>query len=1357
MEHLAWNTKFVAALAIALLIPAWPGTTGPAGSASAGASDGNVMENVSIATPAFLQLNLWWDDAAARQTALDLDDFRIWITDSVGLREIHENPIPVMPSEIVRVRIYGKSGGYSGNDIMSDLNYTSGAAGSYRVIAIGFDTNELATQSIFVPVRVEFRPYDSRTGAGFAVEQFNITVQFQDQDLGSCSPGCYTAGPETPIALGHINTYFGLNMTVRARDYFGNLLYNETRVLRFDNATYCIPVIEPEYAGQCGLMADAFYIWDIPLSVHSFKTFNQKPDQFIKVKLFWNGSGAGEEVFAPNSGLFPEWWNNAYTYRQRLRVNTSSTSVFTNYSLNLSLLASSLAGKMQGDYRDLRVLYWNGSAWTELARAYDGSNLYWPAQGPSPLPDTPANGSWHFDDGTGTSATDSSGNGGTGTLQNGPTWVTDRYGTQYAVSLDGSNDYVSVAHSTATNVVTSAITLEAWIHPTAVTGARQVISKAVGVAAGDRKYGLYLNGGNLGFEVRTSSGTVDMGDTSSIAANAWTHIAGTYDGTNMRWYVNGVQTKITGQTGAIVSNTQDLQIGRFPTGVSFFQGYIGDVRLYDYARSAAEIACDARVAGCVAINPSTTNRDYFIYYGNPLAGAPPSYRTYRQDVLSESSVRGYWTLDEASGSTAVDVSGNNNNGAVTGTVIINGKVVLARDFDGVDDRIDTGTGASRNNDFTIEAWVRVAGSFTHAAQGVVQWGDETAGERRALILWNGGAGDLRAYFSGFGAPANVQGDSKMNTGTWRHVAVTLTSGNVASVYVDGILENSGSVTLAAYANNVVLVGDTGTAGEDYEGDADEVAIYHGVLSQATIVSHFEKGIAQNTSAAVSLDSSNGFEWYQSPTETVERFLNPGYYEVQIITDNRTGVQSRANLGMNITEANYLMVEGTNITRFIGDFESIYSQTQIITSAFRPDVIEYGELLPSAPSQIKFMNAPEETFGIDPRSILEGSAVYIGAAGTNVTSFMPDIDQEADAIALLNFTTVKQDQFVFSGSEPALTHVWINYTSNGTNIWENATLPPVVTLAGIQGDVYVVTNRTVQTTRISSFHTTWDFTVGYQATPRKYFVTLALNNSMNRSIYEPYWFVAFPEGKTIDLTTAAIKDIDNDVWLTQGQQFTVTAAGYYMTFAQLNASTRRSFYFEYFDANASDDQTTPVITVNEITHSGYVGDNAYWSGTAAWSNPDGRSYTGELVIKLRCSECSKAKLDTLIVVDETRRITLDESQFFTEDGQVKITQAGVGEVVIGGARQYRVYFKMELEPSTEDLSFFQPILGIFSLAVLAVMLILVSIMGIATAPVRYAGKPQTEVRKSQGAWAAVLTGTTAVFVVMWILRAQQVAV
>src|SRR5262249_43396624 len=82
----------------------------------------------------------------------------------------------------------------------------------------------------------------------------------------------------------------------------------------------------------------------------------------------------------------------------------------------------------------------------------------------------------------------------------------------------------------------------------------------------------------------------------SIPTGQWTHLAGTYDGVNMKIYVNGVPVNTNNFPGSIFPGTDDLGIGGTVGGeppgsvILPFAGLVDELSLYNRALSAEEIA-----------------------------------------------------------------------------------------------------------------------------------------------------------------------------------------------------------------------------------------------------------------------------------------------------------------------------------------------------------------------------------------------------------------------------------------------------------------------------------------------------------------------------------------------------------------------------------------------------------------------------------------------------------------------------------------------------------------------------------------------------------------------------------------------
>src|SRR5262249_14584711 len=226
-----------------------------------------------------------------------------------------------------------------------------------------------------------------------------------------------------------------------------------------------------------------------------------------------------------------------------------------------------------------------------------------------------------FTEGAGTTVTDSSGNSNTGTLGSGVTWTTQgRFGS--ALVFNGSS--LMTVPSAASLNLTTAMTLEAWVYPTgALTDWRAVLMKE---QPNEFTYVLYAgsnkNQPTVLFNVSTNaSGERDLAGPSALPLNTWSHLAGTYDGSTLRLYVNGAQVASKAYTGTIATSTGPLRIGGNSIWNEYFTGRIDEVRIYNRVLTATEIQADmtAPVGGTpppdttpptVAITTPTTGATY---------------------------------------------------------------------------------------------------------------------------------------------------------------------------------------------------------------------------------------------------------------------------------------------------------------------------------------------------------------------------------------------------------------------------------------------------------------------------------------------------------------------------------------------------------------------------------------------------------------------------------------------------------------------------------------------------------------------------------------------------------------------------
>ena len=282
---------------------------------------------------------------------------------------------------------------------------------------------------------------------------------------------------------------------------------------------------------------------------------------------------------------------------------------------------------------------------------------------------------YSFNEGTGTTVADASGNGNVGTISNAAWAASGKYGG--ALSFNGTNARVNIPNS-ASLQLSSGMTLEAWVNPSTTTSVwRDVIYK------GDDNYYLEAssdNGGKPAVGGTFGGGNANAYGSTPLGANAWSYVAVTYDGATIRLYVNGTMVGSQAKTGAITSSTNQLQIGGDALYGQYFSGLIDEIRIYNTALSAAAIQADMTtpVSGSsttdttppstpTALTTGAVGQTSITLSWNPSSDntGVTGYRTYlngNQVGTSPSTSYGYSNLSCGTsytlGVAAVDAAGN---------------------------------------------------------------------------------------------------------------------------------------------------------------------------------------------------------------------------------------------------------------------------------------------------------------------------------------------------------------------------------------------------------------------------------------------------------------------------------------------------------------------------------------------------------------------------------------------------------------------------------------------------------------------------------------------------------------------------
>lgn len=223
------------------------------------------------------------------------------------------------------------------------------------------------------------------------------------------------------------------------------------------------------------------------------------------------------------------------------------------------------------------------------------------APDPDGMPDAPPDGAmavppdafvdqtliahWKFDDTPSDGALDSTGHGHTGACATAcPTLVTGKIGMAY--QFDASAEQaITVPDSTAFRGI---FTITAWMYVSSTGESMAIMSKPQGSET-DNSWQLELRDTN---KLSFSGGSTHYLETpANIASGAWRHVAGTWDGTRKRLYIDGAL--VASVDSSITYDTHLVYLGADQNNgntVLYWNGTLDDLRIYNRVLSPAEIA-----------------------------------------------------------------------------------------------------------------------------------------------------------------------------------------------------------------------------------------------------------------------------------------------------------------------------------------------------------------------------------------------------------------------------------------------------------------------------------------------------------------------------------------------------------------------------------------------------------------------------------------------------------------------------------------------------------------------------------------------------------------------------------------------
>lgn len=462
-------------------------------------------------------------------------------------------------------------------------------------------------------------------------------------------------------------------------------------------------------------------------------------------------------------------------------------------------------------------------------------------QGPGPI------AYWNFDDGQGQTTQDSTSSNNDGTLgadsgasTDDPTWTTeDQCISGKCLKFDGG-DFVERA-STNSLKITGALTISTWVKfPSSTATDQKILTKR---SANDG-YILGINGTSEFYGGISDASGWDVLDGIDISSytNKWTHVVMTYSDTdNMIYlYLDGVQKDSKNTTRSLTTSDEELTIGSQGDYAGaknqFFTGFIDEPKVYNFARTAAQVKADF-LAGSGAASKQ---------------GSSSTLGAKTQEFLSE-GLTGYWKMNDsgidAEGETITDSSGNTNTGTLYGDNGVGdngtgldctavGKYGSGCSLDGTDDymeatdtnNLDIGTG-----DYSVSVWFT---RTTNATTNLRLLSKGAAAEAQTGWAFFGSDTSLTAIIGNGTARIAVSGNHT-GTSTWNHATMVVKRNDKLYLYINGSL--AGSTSISSYgttdlgsAYNLFFGRNAADSQLFWPGKIDDIRLYNRALSSKEV-------------------------------------------------------------------------------------------------------------------------------------------------------------------------------------------------------------------------------------------------------------------------------------------------------------------------------------------------------------------------------------------------------------------------------------------------------------------------------------------------------------------------------------------
>ncbi len=378
--------------------------------------------------------------------------------------------------------------------------------------------------------------------------------------------------------------------------------------------------------------------------------------------------------------------------------------------------------------------------------------------------------------------------------------VTGKIGN--AKSFNGVSDYVMVD---STPLRTAQLSVETWFKTTS--------NSSMDLYNYYMSSYLSMISGKLNFVYGTQQYMWIPVSVVSIATyndGNWHHAVGTYDGSNLKLYVDGALIATTPSTAAInYLGTGGLAIGRNGQySGSYFNGILDEFKFYDRALTVQEVLGAYQVT------------------------APTQTSSIPNGLLSS------WTFDDTTnlGKDSVD----SDDGTVYGATSVTGRAGNALQFNGTGDRVIAST-INNPTAITVSAWVNIID--TNNYQWIVsKWVSTGSSGNSYLLLLNAVGPNFLNFAVQTSSDTPVVSSNVDIRGTgWRYITGTY-DGATLKIYIDGVLKNSNILSATSgpiqSSTTQLSIGARHDSLGPVKGIIDEVKMYNRALSSSEILTNY---------------------------------------------------------------------------------------------------------------------------------------------------------------------------------------------------------------------------------------------------------------------------------------------------------------------------------------------------------------------------------------------------------------------------------------------------------------------------------------------------------------------------------------